>query len=184
MSRLAKKPIPIPSGVQVEVDGNVVRVKGPKGELSQEFLPYVKIEVENGNVWIRINESMVRRRADLKRMRMFQGTYWSLVRNMVKGVSEGYRKELEIVGIGYRAQMQGNKLVLQLGYSHPIVVDIPQDLKVEVPAPNRIIVSGIDKQRVGQLAAQIRAWRPPNVYTGKGIRYVNEVVRQKQGKKA
>ncbi len=184
MSRLAKKPLEIPQGVEVKVEGNVVRVKGPKGELTQEFLPYVKIEVEDGKVWIRPNEKMVRRRADWKRIKMFQGTYWSLVRNMIVGVTEGYKKELEIVGIGYRAQMQGNKLVMQLGYSHPVVMEVPQDLKVEVPQPNKIIVSGIDKQRVGQFAAQVRAWRPPNVYTGKGIRYVGEVVRQKQGKKA
>ncbi len=184
MSRLAKKPLEIPQGVEVKVEGNVVRVKGPKGELTQEFLPYVKIEVEDGKVWIRPNEEMVRRRADWKRIKMFQGTYWSLVRNMIVGVTEGYKKELEIVGIGYRAQMQGNKLVMQLGYSHPVVMEVPQDLKVEVPQPNKIIVSGIDKQRVGQFAAQVRAWRPPNVYTGKGIRYVGEVVRQKQGKKA
>jgi large subunit ribosomal protein L6 len=184
MSRLAKKPLKIPQGVEVKVEGNVVRVKGPKGELTQEFLPYVRIEVEGDEVWVRPNEDMVRRRADWKRIRMFQGTYWSILRNMIVGVTEGYRKELEIVGIGYRAQMQGSKLVMQLGYSHPVVMEVPKDLKVEVPQPNRIIVSGIDKQKVGQFAAEVRAWRPPNVYTGKGIRYVGEVVRQKQGKKA
>ena len=184
MSRLAKKPLKIPQGVEVKVEGNTVKVKGPKGELSQEFLPYVKVEVENDEVWVRPNEEMIRRKADVRRIRMFQGTYWALIRNMLIGVTEGFKKELEIVGIGYRAQMQGNKLVMQLGYSHPVVMEVPQDLKVEVPQPNRIIVSGIDKQKVGQFAAQIRAWRPPNVYTGKGIRYVGEVVRQKQGKKA
>ncbi len=184
MSRLAKKPLEIPKGVQVDVSENVVKVKGPKGELKQEILPYVKVELEDGKIWVKINEKMIRRKADVKKMGMFQGTYWSLIRNMIKGVTEGYRKELEIVGIGYRAQMQGNKLVLQLGYSHPVVMDIPSDVKVEVPAPNRIVVSGIDKQRVGQIAAEIKAWRPPNIYTGKGIRYVGEVVRQKQGKKA
>ncbi len=184
MSRLAKKPLMIPDGVQVVVEGNVVKVKGPKGELSQEFLPYVKIEVEDGKVWVKINEERIRRRADVRKMKMFQGTYWSLIRNMIQGVTQGFKKELEIVGIGYRAQLQGNKLVMQLGYSHPVVMEIPQDLKVEVPQPNKIIVSGIDKQKVGQFAADVRAWRPPNVYTGKGIRYVGEVVRQKQGKKA
>ncbi len=184
MSRLAKKPLEIPNRVQIDIEDNVIRVKGPKGELKQEFLPYVNIELEDGKVWVRINEDMVRRRADIKKIKMFQGTYWSLIRNMIKGVTEGYRKELEIVGIGYRAQMQGNKLVLQLGYSHPVVMEVPPDVKIEVPAPNRIIVSGTDKQRVGQVAADIRAWRPPNVYTGKGIRYVDEIVRQKQGKKA
>ena len=184
MSRLAKKPLKIPQGVEVKIEGNTVKVKGPKGELTQEFLPYVKVEVENDEVWVRPNEDMIRRKADVRRIRMFQGTYWALIRNMLIGVTEGFKKELEIVGIGYRAQMQGNKLVMQLGYSHPVVMEVPQDLKVEVPQPNRIIVSGIDKQKVGQFAAQIRAWRPPNVYTGKGIRYVGEVVRQKQGKKA
>ncbi len=184
MSRLAKKPIKIPNGVEVKVEGNVVKVKGPKGELSQEFLPYVKVIVENDEIWIKPNEDMIRRKADWKKARTFQGTYWSLIRNMVVGVTEGFKKELEIVGIGYRAQLQGNKLVMQLGYSHDVVIDIPVDVKVEVPAPNRIIVSGVDKQKVGQFAADVRAWRPPNVYTGKGIRYVDEVVRQKQGKKA
>ena len=184
MSRLAKKPLKIPQGVEVKVEGNTVKVKGPKGELSQEFLPYVKVEVEGDEVWVKPNEEMIRRKADVRRIRMFQGTYWALIRNMLIGVTEGFKKELEIVGIGYRAQMQGSKLVMQLGYSHPVVMEVPQDLKVEVPQPNRIIVSGIDKQRVGQFAAQVRAWRPPNVYTGKGIRYVGEVVRQKQGKKA
>ncbi len=184
MSRLAKKPIKIPSGVEVKVEGNVVKVKGPKGELQQEFLPYVKIVVEDGEIWIRPNEEMVRRRADWKKIRTFQGTYWSIVRNMIVGVTEGFKKELEIVGIGYRAQLRGNQLVMQLGYSHDVVMDIPPDIKVEVPAPNKVIVSGVDKHKVGQFAADVRAWRPPNVYTGKGIRYVGEVVRQKQGKKA
>jgi large subunit ribosomal protein L6 len=127
---------------------------------------------------------MVRRKADLRKIKMFQGTYWSIVRNMLVGVTQGHKKELEIVGIGYRAQLQGSKLVMQLGYSHPVVMEVPQDLKVEVPQPNRIVVSGVDKQKVGQFAANVRAWRPPNVYTGKGVRYAGEVVRQKQGKKA
>jgi large subunit ribosomal protein L6 len=184
MSRLAKKPLKIPQGVEVTVEGNVVRVKGPLGQIEEEFLPYVKIEIENDEIWVKPNEEMVRRKADLKKIKMFQGTYWSIVRNMIIGVTQGHKKELEIVGIGYRAQLQGNKLVMQLGYAHPVVMEIPQDLKVEVPQPNRIVVSGVDKHKVGQFAANVRAWRPPNVYTGKGIRYVGEVVRQKQGKKA
>lgn len=184
MSRLAKKPIVLPQGVTVEIKDNVVKVKGPKGELSQEFLPYVKIEVEGNEVWVRPNESQIIRKSDWRKIKMFQGTYWSLIRNMVVGVTEGYKKELEIVGIGYRAQLQGNTVVMNLGYAHPVVYEIPSDVKIEVPAPNRIVVSGIDKQRVGQVAAEIRAFRPPNVYTGKGIRYVGEVVRQKEGKKA
>ena len=184
MSRLAKKPLKIPQGVEVKVEENIVKVKGPKGELEQEFLPFVKIVIENDEIWIKPNEERIRRKADWKKAKMFQGTYWALIRNMIQGVTEGFKKELEIVGIGYRAQMRGNQLVMQLGYSHEVVMDIPEDLKVEVPAPNKIIVSGINKQRVGQYAADVRAWRPPNVYTGKGIRYVGEVVRQKQGKKA
>ncbi|PLV60215.1 50S ribosomal protein L6 [Thermotoga sp. KOL6] len=184
MSRLAKKPIDIPQGVSVEVQNNIVKVKGPKGELSQDFLPYVKVVVEDEKVWVKPNEEMVRRKSDWRKIRMFQGTYWSLIRNMIIGVTEGYKKELEIVGIGYRAQLQGNTVVMNLGYAHPVVYQIPSDVRIEVPAPNRIVVSGIDKQRVGQVAAEIRAFRPPNVYTGKGIRYVGEMVRQKEGKKA
>ncbi len=184
MSRLAKKPLKIPQGVEIKVEDGMIKIKGPKGELTQDFLPYVKIEVKDDEVWVNPNEDMIRRKADWRRARMFQGTYWALIRNMIIGVTEGYKKELEIVGIGYRAQMQGNKLVMQLGYAHPVVMEIPDGLKVEVPQPNKIIVSGIDKQAVGQFAANVRAWRPPNVYSGKGIRYVGEVIRQKQSKKA
>ncbi len=184
MSRLAKKPLKIPQGIEIKVEDGMITVKGPKGELKQEILPYVRIEVKGDEVWVNPNEDMIRRKADWKRARMFQGTYWAIVRNMIIGVTEGYRKELEIVGIGYRAQMQGNKLVMQLGYAHPIVMNVPENLKVEVPQPNRIIVSGVDKHAVGQFAANVRTWRPPNVYSGKGIRYVGEVVHQKQSKKA
>jgi len=184
MSRLAKKPIDLPKGVTAEISNGVIKVKGPKGELQQEFLPYVTIEVVDGKIWVRPNEEMKKRKADERKLKMFAGTYWSLIRNMIIGVTEGYKKELEIVGIGYRAQLQGNNLVMQLGFAHPVVYPIPKDVKIEVPAPNRIVISGIDKQRVGQVAAEIRAIRPPNVYTGKGIRYVGEVVRQKEGKKA
>lgn len=184
VSRLAKKPLEIPKGVEVKIEDGYVRVKGPKGELRQEILPYTKVEIEDEKVWVRPKEEDIRRKADWNKVKMFQGTMWALIRNMIHGVSQGYRKELEIVGIGYRAQMQGTKVSLQLGYAHPIVLEPPEGVKVEVPAPNRIIVSGIDKQKVGQFAAEIRSWKPPNIYTGKGIRYVGEVVRQKQGKKA
>lgn len=184
MSRLAKKPLEIPKGVEVKMIDDYLIVKGPKGELKQKILPYTKVEIENGKVWVRPREESIKRKADRNKVKMFQGTMWALVRNMIHGVSQGYKKELEIVGIGYRAQMQGTKISLQLGYAHPVVLEPPEGVKVEVPAPNRIIVSGIDKQKVGQFAAEIRSWRPPNIYTGKGIRYVGEIVRQKQGKKA
>lgn len=184
MSRIANKPIVIPNGVEVKIEGNVLKVKGPKGELQQEFLPYVKVEIEGNEMNVKPNLDAMKRRSDLKKMKMFTGTYWRLFNNMVIGVTQGFKKELEIVGIGYRAQLQGNKLVMNLGYAHPVEMEIPSDVKVEVPSPNRIIVSGIDKQRVGQVAADIRKWRKPNVYSGKGIRYVGEVVRLKEGKKA
>ncbi|QTA38696.1 50S ribosomal protein L6 [Thermosipho ferrireducens] len=184
MSRIANKPITIPNGVEVKIEGNVITVKGPKGELSLEFLPYVTVEIGENEMNVKPNVAAMKRRSDLKKMKMFTGTYWRLINNMVIGVTQGFKKELEIVGIGYRAQLQGNKLVMNLGYAHPVEMDIPKDVKVEVPSPNKIIVSGIDKQRVGQVAANIRNWRKPNIYSGKGIRYVGEVVRMKEGKKA
>ncbi|ABR30829.1 50S ribosomal protein L6 [Thermosipho melanesiensis] len=184
MSRIANKPIVIPNGVEVKVENNVFKVKGPKGELSQEFLPYIKIEVNENEIYVKPNLEFMKRKSDLKKMKMFTGTYWRLFNNMIIGVTQGFRKELEIIGIGYRAQLQGKKLVMNLGYAHPVEMEIPSDVAVEVPSPNRIVVSGIDKQRVGQVAADIRRWREPNVYSGKGIRYVGEVVRLKEGKKA
>lgn len=184
MSRIANKPIVIPNGVEVKVEGNVLKVKGPLGELKQDFLPYVKVEINGNEMNVKPNVDYMKRRSDLKKMKMFTGTYWRLFNNMVIGVTKGFKKELEIVGIGYRAQLQGKKLVMNLGYAHPVEMEIPSDVKVEVPSPNKIIVSGIDKQRVGQVAADIRKWREPNVYSGKGIRYVGEVVRLKEGKKA
>jgi len=184
MSRLAKKPLQIPSGVEVKVEDNTVTVKGPKGTLKQDLLPYVKIDVEDGNVWVRRNEDILIRKSQVKILKSFQGTYWSLIRNMIEGVTKGFEKQLEIVGVGYRAQMQGNKISLQLGYAHPVVIEPPEGITVEVPNPASIIVRGIDKQAVGQFAALIRSWRKPNVYSGKGIRYKGEFVKQKEGKKA
>ena len=184
MSRLAKKPLQIPSGVEVKVEGNTVTVKGPKGALKQDLLPYVKIDVKDGNVWVRRNEDILIRKSQVKILKSFQGTYWSLIRNMIEGVTKGFEKQLEIVGVGYRAQMQGNKISLQLGYAHPVVIEPPEGVTVEVPNPASIVVRGIDKQAVGQFAALIRSRRKPNVYSGKGIRYKGEFVRQKEGKKA
>lgn len=184
MSRLAKKPLQIPSGVEVKVEGNTVTVKGPKGALKQDLLPYVKIDVKDGNVWVRRNEDILIRKSQVKILKSFQGTYWSLIRNMIEGVTKGFEKQLEIVGVGYRVQMQSNKISLQLGYAHPVVIEPPEGVTVEVPNPASIVVRGIDKQAVGQFAALIRSRRKPNVYSGKGIRYKGEFVRQKEGKKA
>lgn len=183
MSRLIKKPIPVPNGVQVEIKENIIKVKGPKGELSQEYLPYVKIEQKEDGIWVTPNEEMVRRQSDRRKLAMFSGTYWALVRNMIIGVTQGYQKELEIKGVGYRAQLQGKKLVLNLGYAHPVEIEPPEGITIEVPNPTSIIVKGIDKYLVGQVAANIRRWREPIVYSGKGIRYKGEYVRTKVGKK-
>uniref|UniRef100_A0A7C4W4R4 Large ribosomal subunit protein uL6 n=1 Tax=Fervidobacterium thailandense TaxID=1008305 RepID=A0A7C4W4R4_9BACT len=184
MSRIAKKPVVVPGNVQVTVTDSEIKVKGPKGELKLRTHPFVTVSVEGNEVWVRPNLSVMKRKADEKKFKAMTGTYWRLINNMVIGVTEGFKKELEIVGIGYRAQLQGNKLIMNLGFAHPVEMDIPSDIKVEVPAPNRIVVSGIDKQRVGQFAADIRRWREPNVYSGKGIKYVDEVIRLKEGKKA
>lgn len=184
MSRIAKKPVVLPSNVQLTITDSEIKVKGPKGELKLATHPYVNIKVEGNEVWFSPNLEVAKRKADEKKFKAMVGTYWRLVRNMVIGVTEGFKKELEIVGVGYRAQLQGNKLIMNLGYAHPVEMDIPSDIKVEVPAPNKIIVSGIDKQRVGQFAADIRRWREPNPYSGKGIKYVDEVIRLKEGKKA
>ncbi|AKI97902.1 50S ribosomal protein L6 [Kosmotoga pacifica] len=183
MSRLIKKPIEIPKGVEIKIDGNTVIVKGPKGELKQEFLPYVKFEQRDDGLWVLPNTDIVRRKSDHKKIAMFCGTYWSLVRSMVVGVTQGFQKELEIVGVGYRAQLQGKKLVLNLGFAHPVEIEAPEGITFEVPAPNAIVVKGIDKYLVGQVAANIRRWREPIVYSGKGIRYKGEYVRTKVGKK-
>lgn len=184
MSRIAKKPIKIPSGVQVGLSESEITVKGPRGELKLPIHPFVSLTVDGNEVWVRPRLEVMKRKADEHRFKAMIGTYWRLINNMVLGVTQGFKKELEIVGVGYRAQLQGNKLVMTLGYAHPVEVEIPHDIKVEVPAPNRIIVSGIDKQRVGQFAADVRRWREPNVYSGKGIKYADEVVKMKEGKKA
>lgn len=175
MSRIGKKPIEIPSGVDVKFDGNTVTVKGPKGELSQTFDSSMKISLQDGNV-------VVERPSDSKKHKSLHGLVRTLIQNMVVGVTEGYKKELEIIGTGYRAAKNGKKLALNLGFSHPLEIEDPEGIETEVPAPTKIIVSGIDKQQVGQYAALIRKYRQPEPYKGKGIRYVDEYVRRKVGK--
>lgn len=177
MSRIGKQPIPVPSGVDVKIDGSTVTVKGPKGELSQTFSELLSITIEDGVI-------SVTRPDETREARSLHGLTRTLVSNMVVGVSEGYSKNLEIVGVGYRAVLNGSNLELALGYSHPVVVTPEAGITFEVPQPTRITVRGIDKQRVGQIAAEIRAWRKPEPYKGKGIRYEGEYVRRKLGKAA
>lgn len=177
MSRIGKQPIPVPAGVEVTIEGSDVTVKGPKGTLSQSFDPDMQITLEDGAV-------LVRRPTDERRHRSLHGLTRTLISNMVVGVSEGFRKDMEIVGVGYRAVLKGTDLDLSLGLSHPMVVPAPEGITFEVPAPTKISVIGIDKQRVGQVAAEIRAIRPPEPYKGKGIRYAGEYVRRKVGKAA
>ncbi len=177
MSRIGKQPIPVPSGVEVKIDGSTVAVKGPKGELSQTFSDVISIEMEDGIL-------VVSRPDDSRTARSLHGLTRTLVSNMVTGVSSGFSKNLEIVGVGYRAAMKGNDIELQLGFSHPVVVIAEPGITFTVPAPTKITVSGIDKQRVGQVAADIRKWRKPEPYKGKGVRYEGEYVRRKLGKAA
>ena len=177
MSRIGKNPVPIPQGVEVTMDGRLLRVKGPKGELTQEIHPDITVSVEDGEV-------RVTRPDDEREHRALHGLFRSLIANMVTGVTEGYVRRLEIVGVGYRAAKQGDGLRLQLGYSHPIEVDAPEGITFDVPTPTRITVSGASKQQVGQVAANIRALRKPEPYKGKGIRYEGELIRRKSGKAA
>ncbi|GIN58903.1 50S ribosomal protein L6 [Lederbergia ruris] len=175
MSRIGKKPIEIPSGVTVEQNGDTLIVKGPKGELTNTFNSDISINIE-GNV---IN---VTRPSDSKEHRSMHGTTRSLVANMVDGVSKGFEKGLELVGVGYRAQKQGNKLVLNVGYSHPVEFEPEEGTEIEVPSNTKIVIKGYHKENVGALASNIRAVRPPEPYKGKGIRYEGEMVRRKEGK--
>jgi large subunit ribosomal protein L6 len=175
MSRVGKKPIEIPAGVTVTLNGNVVTVKGPKGELTRTFNPDITINVEE-------NVINVSRPSESKEHRALHGTTRALLSNMVEGVSKGFEKSLELIGVGYRAQKQGNKLVLNVGYSHPVEITPEAGLEIEVPANTKIIVKGTSKERVGALAANIRDVRRPEPYKGKGIRYEGEFVRRKEGK--
>jgi large subunit ribosomal protein L6 len=176
MSRIGKKPVLVPAGVQIKVDGSEVRVKGPKGELARAFDPLLKIELQG-------SELLVSRPNDERQTRALHGLTRALLSNMVEGVTHGFKKTLAVDGVGYRAEMQGKRLMLYLGFSHPIMVEPPVDIKIEAdPKAKTISIEGIDKERVGEIAAEIRALRPPEPYKGKGIRYNNEVVRRKAGK--
>ena len=176
MSRIGKKPIVLPSGVQVEISAdNLVKVKGPLGQLEQKVPSEMKLEMSENTI-------EVKRPSDSKDHRALHGLTRSLVANMVEGVSKGYTRNLELVGVGYRATKQGQDVNLTVGYSHPVLITPPVGVEVEVPAPNRITVKGIDKQAVGQLAAEIRAVRKPEPYLGKGIKYEGEQIRRKTGK--
>jgi len=181
MSRIGKKPILIPKGVEITVDDSKVTVKGPKGELSLKIRPEVKVTVEDGKLLVALNPAINLKKE--KRAPAFWGLTRALLQNMVKGVTEGFEKKLELIGIGYRAQLEGEDLVLNVGFTHPVKVKKPEGIKFSVEK-NVVSVAGIDKELVGQTAAKIRKIRPPEPYKGKGIRYVGEVVRKKLGKKA
>ncbi len=176
MSRIGKKPVELPGGVTATVSGQTIEVKGPKGVRNFTATDDVEIVVD-GNV------VTVRPRSNSKRARQQWGMSRTQIANCVKGVTEGFRKELEIQGVGYRAQLQGNTLKLQLGYSHDVEYPVPSDVTITVPKPTEIVIEGINEQRVGQVAAEIRGWRPPEPYKGKGIRYKGEYIFRKEGKK-
>ena len=176
MSRIGRMPITVPAGVEISIaDGNVVTVKGPKGTLTQKFNDQISFEQGAGVI-------TVSRANDEKETRSLHGLTRSLLHNMVVGVSEGFKKELEVNGVGYRASVDGKKLVLNVGYSHPVNMEEVEGITVECPTPNKIVVSGIDKQKVGQFAANVRSKRPPEPYKGKGIKYAGEVIIRKEGK--
>ena len=175
MSRIGRKPIAIPAGVTVTVNGSEVTVKGAKGELKNTFNADISIAVEG-------NEVIVTRPDDNQQHRSLHGLTRTLIANMIEGVSKGYSKELEVNGVGYRVEKKGKQCVMNLGYSHKVIVEDTDDIKIEVPNPNKIVISGIDKQKVGQFAAEVREKRPPEPYKGKGIKYVDEYIRRKEGK--
>ncbi|MDR2524618.1 MAG: 50S ribosomal protein L6 [Oscillospiraceae bacterium] len=175
MSRIGRLPIAIPAGVDVKIDGSIVTVKGPKGTLSRQFNSNIAIAKE-GEILT------VSRPNDLQQNRALHGLSRSLLSNMVIGVSQGFSKELEVNGVGYRAAKTGNQLVMNIGYSHQVIMEEADGITVTVPAPNKIVISGVDKQKVGQFAAEVREKRPPEPYLGKGIKYANEVIRRKEGK--
>ena len=172
MSRIGRKPIEIPSGVTLNLEGSKISVRGPKGTLSRELHPDMKVTVDGGTI-------LVERPSDSKKHKSLHGLTRTLINNMVIGVTQGYEKTLELSGVGYRAQMSGNKLILNLGFSKPCEIVPPEGIEIEVPQPNRVIVRGIDKVVVGQVAADIRRLRPPEPYRGTGVRYAGEVIRRK-----
>ncbi|MCE5393427.1 MAG: 50S ribosomal protein L6 [Acidithiobacillus sp.] len=173
MSRIAKQPVVLPKGVEVLINAHEVTVKGPKGQLHMQLQEGIELLVQDGQAMVRWQETVVR----------YAGTTRALLANMVRGVSQGFERKLEIVGVGYRAQAKGKTLGLSLGFSHPVEHPVPDGLTVETPSQTEIIIRGADKQLVGQLAAEIRAYRPPEPYKGKGVRYADENVRRKEAKK-
>ncbi len=175
MSRIGRMPVPIRSGVEMRVDGDLVKVKGPKGALEQGLVPFVRVEIADG-------QALVHREAEHKRAKAAHGLMRSLIANMVTGVTDGFSKTLDIIGVGYRAEVSGGNVKLSVGYSHPVLLAIPQGLEVTAESQTRLVVRGADKQQVGQFASEIRKVRPPEPYKGKGIRYANEHIRRKVGK--
>ncbi len=177
MSRIGKKPVPIVKGVKFEKKDSRITITGPKGEIAAQIPPTITIEEKE-------NEIVVSRSGDTKELRALHGTWRAHVNNMVRGVSEGFQRKLEIVGVGYKAEVKGKKIQLVLGYSHPILFSPPAGIKIEIPQPTSIVISGIDKQLVGQVAAKLRSFRPPEPYKGKGVKYEGEYIRRKAGKAA
>lgn len=177
MSRVGKKSIKIPAGVQIGVDGSHLKVKGPKGELQRALDAHVNVTVADGTL-------AVNRTSETKFYKALHGLYRSLINNMVVGVTQGFEKKLEVVGVGFKAEMKNKRLTLQIGYSHPIIFVPPPDINITCESPTMIAVSGVDKELVGQVAAKIRSFRPPEPYKGKGIKYIDEVIRRKAGKTA
>ena len=175
MSRLGKRPIDLKESVKVEIQKSQVTLQGPKGSLSLQIPAGIRVEQKD-------KQLILQREADSKQMRALHGTCRSLLGNMVHGVTEGFKRELEIEGVGFRAQVQGKLLTMQLGFSHPVEFQIPEDIKIQTPAQNRVVVEGIDKAKVGAVASKIRSFFPPEPYKGKGIHYVGEVIRRKAGK--
>lgn len=175
MSRIGRKPIQLPKGVEIKIDGSMIEAKGPKGTLSMEIMPQIKVSVEDGQI-------IVIRESEIKAVRAAHGMTRAMIANMVTGVNSGFEKVLEIIGVGYRAQLQGKNLVLSLGFSHPVEVVPPDGIEFAADSPIKIAVRGIDRQLVGQIAANIRGYRPPEPYKGKGIRYAGEHVMRKAGK--
>ena len=177
MSRIGRKPIAVVKGVKVEQKDFTVKIRGPKGELSATIPSSIKVELKNDQI-------LVSRSSDAISQRALHGTWRALLNNLMKGVSEGFQRKLEIVGVGYKAEVKGKKIQFALGYSHPILFEPPTGIKVEVPLPTSVVVTGIDKQLVGQVAAKIRSFRPPEPYKGKGVKYEGEYIRRKAGKAA
>ena len=175
MSRIGKKPITVPAGVDVKLEGTLITVKGPKGTLSRNIHPNMAVEIDGNTI-------TVSRPNDDKENRSLHGLTRTLIANMVTGVNETYKKELEVNGVGYRAELKGKDLLLKIGYSHDVIMTAPEGITIEVPNPNKVVISGPDKQKVGQFAANVREKRPPEPYKGKGIKYVDEFIRRKEGK--